>query len=154
MHSNHNFACSILIWVLAVGVALLMADVQVGAQIAFTSYRDGNREIYVMDADGGNPQNLTSSDGFDSSPSWSPSGERIAFSSRRNRAQFDIYVMDVDGGNLQRLTRDAESDYSPDWVALRVLGFSRRQATDNLGMPQRVGLQRNIIRRRFSDGLR
>ena len=53
------FTCSILIWVLVMGVALLMADVQVGAQIAFTSYRDGNREIYVMDVDGSNLRNLT-----------------------------------------------------------------------------------------------
>ena len=49
MHSKHNFACSILIWVLVLGLALLMIGVQVGAQIAFVSYRDGSAEIYVMD---------------------------------------------------------------------------------------------------------
>ena len=59
--------------------------------------------------------NLTNSKGFDGSPSWSPSGERIAFASSRNRAKYDIYVMDADGSNLQRLTKDGESDYSPDW---------------------------------------
>ena len=118
MHSNHNFACSILLWVLVMGVALFMADVRVGAQIAFTSYRDGNAEIYVMDADGGNLRNLTNNPVYDSGPSWSPDGERIAFASSRNRNEHDtnIYVMDADGGNLQKLTKDPEVDNRPDWA--------------------------------------
>ena len=59
MHLKHSFAYSILVRCLVLGLALLMIGVQVGAQIAFTSYRDGNREIYVMDADGSNLRNLT-----------------------------------------------------------------------------------------------
>jgi len=41
-------------------------------QIAFTSERDGNYEIYVMDADGSNQINLTNYPADDGSPSWSP----------------------------------------------------------------------------------
>ena len=50
-----------------------------GEHITFMSYRDGNGEIYVLDADGKNPQNLTNNPAEDWSPSWSPDGEHIAF---------------------------------------------------------------------------
>ena len=74
-----------------------MADVQVGAQIAFTSYRDGNAEIYVMDADGSNLRNLTRNPALDWEPAWSPDGGRIAFTSGRD-GNLEIYVMDANGG--------------------------------------------------------
>ncbi len=41
-------------------------------KIAFSSDRDGNQEIYVMNADGTNQTNLTNNPANDSSPSWSP----------------------------------------------------------------------------------
>ena len=41
-------------------------------RIAFSSNRDGDHVIYVMDADGGNVQQLTDDPGWDESPAWSP----------------------------------------------------------------------------------
>ena len=79
-------------------------------------------EIYVMDADGGNPQNLTNNPNNDYSASWSPNGRRITFVSDRaghvdanGWPTDDIYVMDADGGNQQRLTNDPSDDRSPSW---------------------------------------
>ena len=100
-----------------------------GKRIAFASNRDGNRdgnrenyEIYVMDADGNNQQRLTDNDFYDTHPSWSPDGERIAFISRRDGhfiGEFgltsEIYVMDADGKNTRRLTNNRKSDSSPSW---------------------------------------
>ena len=40
--------------------------------IAFQSDRDGNEEIYVMNADGSNQVNITNNTADDESPSWSP----------------------------------------------------------------------------------
>ncbi len=84
------------------------------AQIAFTSGRDGNAEIYVMDADGKNQRRLTHHPAEDGWPSWSPDGKKIAFSSYRNGGNIQIFVMDSDGQNPIRLSEGA-NDKNPAW---------------------------------------
>ena len=86
-------------------------------QIAFVSWRDGNSEIYVMDADGNNQIRLTNHPEEDSSPSWSPDGARIAFVSNRNGGNRQIYVMDSNGKNVKLLTNGSlgtNPAWSPD----------------------------------------
>ena len=69
-----------------------------------------------MDADGGNPQNLTENRVYDSSPSWSPDSKRITFFSFRDE-NTEIYVIDADGGNPQNLTNNPDAfDDSPAWL--------------------------------------
>ena len=84
------------------------------SKIAFTSSRDGNDEIYVMDAEGGNPVNLTKHSRTDAAPDWSPDGKRIVFYSDREE-QSDIYVMNPDGANLVKLTDHPAQDRLPSW---------------------------------------
>ena len=84
-------------------------------RIVFTSYRDGNFEIYVMDADGGNQDNLTDHPAYDGQPDWSPDGTKIVFVSSRDGAGSQIYVMDADGKSPIRLTDGPGSKSDPDW---------------------------------------
>ena len=75
------------------------------SRIVFTSLRDGNYEIYVMDADGRNQKRLTDDPRSEREPAWSPDGQRIAFRTPRGRNR-EIYVMDADGRNRKRLTNN------------------------------------------------
>jgi Tol biopolymer transport system component len=86
-----------------------------GMRIAFTSNRDGNQEIYVINADGSNPRNLTNNPASDSSPAWSPDGTRIAFVSDRD-GNSEIYSMSAaDGASLARHTSNTFADTNPVW---------------------------------------
>ena len=101
-----------------------------GKQIAFTSaeplkWNNGLRwNIWVMEADGGNPRDLTNHDAEDRSPDWSPDGKQIAFASDRNRdwefennviGNWEVFVMSVNGANPINLTNHLATDDSPDW---------------------------------------
>ena len=122
MQRRSNLARMILAVVLALNLTPLMIVVDAQGQIAFSSDRDGDSEIYVMDTDGGNPRRLTNNRDGDWSPSWSPDGKRIVFLSDRDGhvnvhgwSNPDIYVMDADGGNQKNLTNNPKADWSPSW---------------------------------------
>ncbi len=86
-------------------------------KIAFTSWREGNGDIYVMDGDGSNQRRVTVNPARDEYPAWSPDGKKIAFVSNRNNVNKDhkqIWVIDADGKNPIRLT-DGLVDSYPDW---------------------------------------
>jgi len=85
-----------------------------GQQLAFASGRDGNSEIYVMNADGSNVRRLTNNAAPDYQPTWSSDGTRIAFVSERD-ANEEIYVMDQTGLNPVRLTNSPGIDIEPAW---------------------------------------
>jgi len=82
-------------------------------QIAFTSHRDGNDEIYIMNADGSGIIRLTNNGAKDGEVSWSPAGSQIAFMSDREGSP-QIYVMNADGSRERRLTTDATNQL-PSW---------------------------------------
>ena len=83
-----------------------------GSKIAFSSTRDGNLEIYLMNADGTGQTRLTTNAAIDGEPAWSPDGSKLVFSSSRS-GNGDIYRMNADGSGLLRLTTSSGIDLSP-----------------------------------------
>ncbi|MCH8010806.1 MAG: PD40 domain-containing protein [Candidatus Marinimicrobia bacterium] len=84
-----------------------------GEKIVFWSYRSGNADVWVMNADGSNPINLTDSEFGEWHPSWSSDGEFIIFSSNRDVTVPEIYRMTSTGQDIQRLTFNDWDDFRP-----------------------------------------
>ena len=70
MQRRSKLKYMILASVVVLGLTLLMVNVDAQARIAFVSNRDGNAEIYVMNLNGGNLQNLTNNPNHDVGPAW------------------------------------------------------------------------------------
>jgi eukaryotic-like serine/threonine-protein kinase len=88
-----------------------------GKRIAFWSNRSGTENIWVAEADGQNPVQLTSfTSGVAGTPQWSPDGKTIVFDARPE-GQSDIYSIPADGGAPKRLTNHPESDSVPGFSA-------------------------------------
>ncbi len=86
-----------------------------GSRIAYEQGKD----IYVMNSDGTNKQQLTSDLAYDGQPTWSPDGTKIAFVSDRDGNE-EIYVMNADGTNKINVSNNPGRDFSPVWAATAV----------------------------------
>lgn len=73
-------------------------------QLAYSSSRSGDPEIFVSDGSGNNARRITNSRGPDVSPTWNPkTGSQIAWISGRTGLP-QVYIMDTDGVGVQRMT--------------------------------------------------
>lgn len=84
-------------------------------KIAFMSSRDGNNEIYVMNADGSAPTNITNAPNNDRHPSWRADGKELIFSRgpASGNTGADIFTVNEDGSNPSNLTNDGPDDQEP-----------------------------------------
>ncbi|UCH98634.1 MAG: PD40 domain-containing protein [Candidatus Aminicenantes bacterium] len=99
------------------------------SHIAFTYSGD----LWVADINGENARRLTTHEGFESNPAFSPDGKLIAFSAHYD-GNTDVYVVPAAGGVPKRLTWHPDSDYvrgfTPDGLAVLFISprnvFTRR----------------------------
>lgn len=70
-------------------------------------------DIWVAEADGSNPQQLTHGRArTQGSPYWSPDGRRVVFDSFGDDQYWHIWIVDADGGTPRRLTTQAGHENS------------------------------------------
>jgi dipeptidyl aminopeptidase/acylaminoacyl peptidase len=125
LHGNHPLQRSVLPAV-ALVVSVAIAAIATGearaafpganGKIVFETNRDGNEEIYTMNADGTNRVDLTRNPADDTDPRWSSDGGRIVFASNRS-GNYQIYTMNADGSAVTRVTHDGNDDRRPTWTA-------------------------------------
>ncbi len=102
---------------------LRMPDVS-AEMVAFVHAGD----VWVADRDGGEARRLTTHEGFESAPKFSPDGRQVAFSGNYD-GNLDVYVVDVGGGEPRRLTWHPGFDVVRGWTpdGARVVFASGRE---------------------------
>lgn len=105
------------------GDAVPVPPAAASTQLAFTSNRDGDYEIYVIGVDGEGLQQITNNDQVvDFDPTWSPDGARLVYASTAG-GDSELVVANADGSDARTITenrsRDADPAWSPDgeWIA-------------------------------------
>jgi Tol biopolymer transport system component len=87
-----------------------------GRAIVFTSFRDGNAEIYIMNAHGTSPRRITNAPGYDGGPFFSPDGKRIVYRSDRNDNDLlQLFVNNTEGTAERQLTDNEFVNWGPFW---------------------------------------
>jgi tricorn protease len=129
-----------------------------GKQLAYSSDKAGNRDIYVIDLATRRVRQLTYHSSDDDSPAWSPDGEWIAFQSNRdsnldlalNNSVWDLWRMPAAGGTATRVTRFRGENpaWSPDGKSIAYDRYSSGYgdgehnlfliAADGSGVPREI----------------
>jgi len=119
-----------------------------GSRIAFVSQRDGNAEIYIMNADGTGSTRVTNDPQPDGRPSFTPDGQALVFHSARNGGKQQIWAVNVDGSGVTQLTRDSVNSsptISPDGQTIAYVS-TRNKDTDIWLMARDGSNQRQFTR--------
>ena len=106
-----------------------------GKHIVFTSTRNGDLDIFTMDADGSNVKQLTNELGYDGGPFWSYDGSKIVYRAEHPKTpeeikdykdlyaaglirpgNLEIWVMNADGSDKHQVTRNGAANFGPYWL--------------------------------------
>jgi len=101
-------------------------------ELFFTSYYEGDPQLYKVSVASGDIKRLTDYDGVVAAPAVSPDGNKIACVLSKD-GNSEIYVLNLEGRVIKRLTRHRAIDSAPTWSPDgRMIAFS----SDRTGAPQ------------------
>ena len=119
-----------------------------GQQILFESNRTGNWDIYIMNADGANPQRLTHHDSLDRRPSWHPNGKKIVFESTRNgeHALYQLWLKNRKVKKINILMKGTPmfAKYSPNGKQL-VIGHQKSEEAARILLINKKGKIKKVV---------
>ena len=115
--------------------------------IAFTSVRDGNAEIYLLDVERNFLRNMTHNRFADNRPVWSPDGEQLAYITWKNGNK--LVMVDKDGNNphyaLNNVYSASTFDFSPDGSHLAMVGIYNQTGRIGLYILDIVGDEPQVV---------
>jgi TolB protein len=89
-----------------------------GHRIVFQSNRSGSMQVWIMNDDGSEPQQLTHANGEGAeTPVWSPDGRKVAYAAYVAEGNNDVFLMNPDGSGQKRITHGPGYDGHPHWTA-------------------------------------
>jgi TolB protein len=100
-------------------------------RIVYVTTVENNYEVFAIDTDGSNRQQITAHSAIDNYPAISPDGSQIVFASNRDVShnERELYIVNADGTGLKRLTFDGGFNVHPSWSPDgTTIVFSRRRA--------------------------
>ncbi len=86
-----------------------------GAHLVHIRVVSGREQLFVMDADGAHPRQITFDDADHEDPAWSPKGDRIAYVLMKGGSEV-IHLMNPDGSNDVALTPQNQKVIHPNWA--------------------------------------
>jgi Tol biopolymer transport system component len=106
-----------------------------GKRIVFTSLKDGDLEIYTMNADGSDVRRLTNTPGYDGGAWWSPDGKQIVYRANHptdsaelkiyrdllaqrlvRPGKVEVFIMNADGSDQRQITHLGGANFGPSWT--------------------------------------
>src|SRR5690348_3820132 len=119
-----------------------------GSRIAFTSTRDGQPEIYVMDADGTSAGRLTNSPGADGDASFTADGQSVVFHSQRTGHR-QIFLQPITSSDAVQLTQEpadnSQPTVSPDGETIAFV--SNREGNNHIWLMSKDGSNQRPVTR-------
>ncbi|MCX7836230.1 MAG: DPP IV N-terminal domain-containing protein [bacterium] len=111
-----------------------------GQWLCYTSFRNGNADVWIRPIQGGTAKPLCATPSLDSSPSFSPDSKYVAFASS-DEGNTEIYIIDIHSTNKTRLTFSGSIDTAPSWspTGERIVFMSDRSGSPQIYTMSRDG---------------
>ncbi len=119
-----------------------------GKKLAFTSSKDGNAEIYVMELKSRKIKRITNRWVIDTEATWSPDGKNLVFTSERGGSP-QLYRYEFASNKVSRLTfegkQNLRASYSPDGKMITFVHLAKRRGPQRIAVMELDNMEMRIL---------